>query len=163
MPKSKKPRKAYKPKPKGASGVEKLLMNTWMNDGAVMDLQLYAETAFAAIKNPKAKSGSEERMNSLVFMLNVSMILAEKIAPEVTPQILECRDALAECFYASQKRAVGLPEGKRDSAFGLSGQAIKLMPDWLLINQELLSNCKYGEAKAAIQEVWNRISQGEIV
>jgi hypothetical protein len=163
MPKSKKPRKAYKPKPKGESGVEKLLLNTWMNEGAVMDLQLYAETAFAALKNPNAKTGSEERMHSLVFMLNVSMVLAETIAPELLPQIIACRDALAECFYGSQKRAAGLPQAKRDGAFGLSGQAIKLMPDWLLINQELLSNCKYGEAKKAIQEVWTRISQGEIV
>lgn len=160
MSKSKKPRKAYKPKQYDpASIMNRVLMRAQvlastdaLNQTQQQQLKIRNWASFDAIVNG---SGNESHANDLVNAVNVSMVMAEAgLGREEIPAIRAAQKAVLE---------MGERHG-RTGRYGFDGQGLQAMKLLLSVHDAQLESedCTEGFLVRCIEEVKARIQRGQI-
>lgn len=160
MSKSKKPRKAYKPKQYDpASILNRVLMRAQvlastdaLDQTQQQQLKIRNWASFDAIVNG---SGNESHANDLVNAVNVAMVMAEAgLGREEIPAIRAAQKAVIEMGARHEKTG----------RFGFDGPGLQAMKLLLSIHDAQLESddCAEGFIVKCIEEVKARIQRGQI-
>jgi hypothetical protein len=146
MPKSKKPRKAYKPKRVDSmSSLTAIYRKQWTPDAIIDVLMTPIYVAFDALK--KGQGDCCKHLNALAQLVNISMVLCEqKIGDEYLQIVLNARDCIAKAMF----------RGDKTGRWALDGAAFEPIGTLLEVHKAQLENAKRGEVANAMREVLKR-------
>lgn len=148
MPRSAKPRKAYRPKPVFADPVESVIAHAGkLPRGERLKLQVPMENAFVALR---AGGHDSAPWCNLADAMNVAEELALRgIASDRLPEI---RAAQAALHAVHQRQAAG-------GSWTLRGSEIAAIEFGVDLHRIQLHHCSQGELAASIEAVQRRMSQ----
>lgn len=158
MSKSKKPRKAYKPRQVSQHGglVAIAMCHARGENASVLKADQVTDLGVAywlSLENLRAGDANEESWSCLACALNVALVLCEKGIGAEHEQLLV--SALDGCFRAKTR-------SNKSGNFRLDGDALRDIETALHVHDQQMQIAKRWEVTEAMQTIYKRLKDGNV-